>query len=153
MHRGWRERFPRHRLKKAPVSDPSMHHGTCATHVPWCMLGLLTRGVGENVPGHPSGCAACNFKYLAKGPWKGNCRGQCYGCGRSGDLDYLNLCGQLFGKYSQDHLLSPWTKWPLFWQTTISNAFSWMKMIEFRFKVHWNLFPGVEFTMNQHWFR
>ena len=25
------------------VSDPSMHHGTCVTHVPWCMLESLTR--------------------------------------------------------------------------------------------------------------
>ena len=25
-----------------PVSDPDMHHGTCVTHVPWCMLGSLT---------------------------------------------------------------------------------------------------------------
>ena len=24
------------------VSDPDMHHGTCVTHVPWCMLGSLT---------------------------------------------------------------------------------------------------------------
>ena len=23
------------------VSDPDMHHGTCVTHVPWCMLGSL----------------------------------------------------------------------------------------------------------------
>ena len=23
-------------------SDPSMHHGTCVTHVPWCMPGSLT---------------------------------------------------------------------------------------------------------------
>ena len=40
-------------------------------------------------------------------------------------------------------LISPWTKWPLVWQTTISNAFSWMKLIEFRSQFHWHLFPGV----------
>ena len=35
-----------HRLqRKPPVSDPGMHHGTCVTHVPWCMSG--TRGDGE----------------------------------------------------------------------------------------------------------
>ena len=28
-----------------------MRHGTCVTHVPWCMPGSLTRGGGENVPG------------------------------------------------------------------------------------------------------
>ena len=47
----------------------------------------------------------------------------------------------------------PWIKWPLFWQTTISNAFSWMKIIEFWFEFHWNLFPGVQLTISQHWFR
>ena len=26
------------------VSDPDMHHGTCLTHVPWCMSGSLTSG-------------------------------------------------------------------------------------------------------------
>ena len=31
--------FSRHR-----VSDPDMHHGKCATHVPWCMRGSLTSG-------------------------------------------------------------------------------------------------------------
>ena len=33
------------------------HHGTCATHVPWCMSGSLTRCGGENVPGIPGACA------------------------------------------------------------------------------------------------
>ena len=37
-------RFPLHRLpRKQLVSDPSMHHGTRATHVPWCMPGSPTR--------------------------------------------------------------------------------------------------------------
>ena len=50
--------FPRHRLqRKQVVSDPGMHHGTCVTHVPWYMSGLLTRGGGENVPGFPGACA------------------------------------------------------------------------------------------------
>ena len=26
------------------VSKPDMHHGTCVTHVPWCMPGSLTSG-------------------------------------------------------------------------------------------------------------
>ena len=26
------------------VNDPDMHHGTCVTHVPWCMPWLLTSG-------------------------------------------------------------------------------------------------------------
>ena len=42
---------------KPLVRDPGMHHGTCVTHVPWCMLGSLTGGGGENVPSIPSECA------------------------------------------------------------------------------------------------
>ena len=38
-------------------------------------------------------------------------------------------------------------------QTTFSNALSWMKMFEFRLKFHWNLFPRVQLTIFQHWFR
>ena len=32
-------------------------------------------------------------------------------------------------------------------------AFSWMKMIEFRSKFYWNIFPWVQLTISQHWFR
>ena len=50
--------FRRGRLQRKPlVNDPGMHHGTCVTHVPWCMSGSLTRGGGENVPGIPGACA------------------------------------------------------------------------------------------------
>ena len=35
----------------------------------------------------------------------------------------------------------------------IFNAFSSMKVIRFRFKFHWNLFPGVQLTIKQRWFR
>ena len=30
---------------------------------------------------------------------------------------------------------------------------SWMKMLEFRLKFHWNLFIRVQLTMFKHWFR
>ena len=50
--------FPRRRFQsKSLVSDPGMHHGTCVTHVPWCMSGSLIRSDGENVPGIPGACA------------------------------------------------------------------------------------------------
>ena len=69
MHRECRERFPRHRLQIKPlVSDPSMHHGTCVTHVPWCMSGSLTRSCGEDVSGIAGACVTRNFTYLARGP-------------------------------------------------------------------------------------
>ena len=50
--------FPRRRYQMKPlISDPGMHHGTCVTHVPWCMSGSLTCGDGENVPDIPGACA------------------------------------------------------------------------------------------------
>ena len=38
-------------------------------------------------------------------------------------------------------------------QTTFSNAISWMKMFEFRLKLHWTMFLKVQLTIFQHWFR
>ena len=64
-----RERFPRNQLQRELlVSDPGIHHGTCVTHVPWCMSGSLTRSGGENVPGIPGACATRNFANLVRGP-------------------------------------------------------------------------------------
>ena len=57
---------------------------------------------------------------------------------------------------------SPLDKMASISQMTISNAFSWAKMYEFRLKCHWNLFLGVQFTdfflgvqltLLQHWCR
>ena len=38
-------------------------------------------------------------------------------------------------------------------QKTFSNAFSWMKMYDFRLRSHWSLFPRFESIIFQHWFR
>ena len=54
---------------KETASDPSMHHGTCITHVPWCMSGSLTRGGEEDVTDNPCACATRNLAYLVRGPW------------------------------------------------------------------------------------
>ena len=68
MRRECRKRFLRHWLQMKPlVSDPGMHHGTCVTHVPWCMSGSLTPGGAENVPGIPGACATRYFTYLVRG--------------------------------------------------------------------------------------
>ena len=40
-----------------------------------------------------------------------------------------------------------------FFQTTFSNAFSWMKMFQLRLKFHWSLFLWVQLTISHHWFR
>ena len=62
--------FPRHQLhRKLLVIDLRMHHGTCVTHVPWCMSRSITRGNGEIIPDTPGACATRNFPYLARDPW------------------------------------------------------------------------------------
>ena len=38
-------------------------------------------------------------------------------------------------------------------QTTISHAFSWIKMYECWLKCHWSLLPRVQLTLFHHWFR
>ena len=38
-------------------------------------------------------------------------------------------------------------------QTTISDAFFWIKMFEFPLIFHWSLFPMVQLTIYQRWFR
>ena len=38
-------------------------------------------------------------------------------------------------------------------QTTFSNASYWMKLYKFRLRFHWSLFPRVQLTIFQHWFR
>ena len=65
----YQECFPWHWLQRKPlVSDPGMHHGTCITDVPWCILGSLTHDGGENVHGVPGACATRSFTYLERGP-------------------------------------------------------------------------------------
>ena len=55
------------------VNDPDMHHGTCMTHVPWCMPGSLTSGFlcsqwRGNVPSIPGAYTTRNVTYLLRGP-------------------------------------------------------------------------------------
>ena len=69
--------FPPPPTEKETTSDPGMHHGTCVTHVPWCMSGSLARSGGVNVPGIPDACATRNFTYLARGPWQHSYRDVC----------------------------------------------------------------------------
>ena len=64
--------FLRRRVQRKPlVSDPGMHHGTCVTHMPWCMTGSLTRGGGENVPGIPGACARAILRIWQEAHWIG----------------------------------------------------------------------------------
>ena len=52
-------------------------------------------------------------------------------------------------------VLTHWGQYKMaaIFQTTFSNAFSSMKMFKFRLQFHWSLFPRVQLTIFQHWFR
>ena len=67
--------FPCRRFQRKPLdSDPCMHHGTCVTHVPWCMSGSLTCGDRENVPGIPGACAPAILRIWQEAHWDVPCR-------------------------------------------------------------------------------
>ena len=71
MRRECRERFPRHRLQRKPlVNDPGMHHGTCVTHVPWCMSGSLTRRWREKRSRHSRRMRKTKFYESVKRPMR-----------------------------------------------------------------------------------
>ena len=64
--------FPRHRLQRKPlVCDPGMHHGTCVTHMPWCMSGSRWRVKRSR---HSRRMRTRNFPYLARGPCRSSRR-------------------------------------------------------------------------------
>ena len=60
-----------------------------------------------------------------------------------------------FHELTQWSLLTHWVrdKMDANSQTIFSNAFSWMKMLEFRWKFHWSLSARAQLTIFQHWFR
>ena len=64
---------------------------------------------------------------------------------KSFDIDHLRYQGYLV-------ILTHWgwDKMAAVSQTTLSNAFSWMIMLEFRLRFHWNLFLRVQLTIIQH---
>ena len=81
--------FPHCRFQRKPlVSDPGMHHGTCVTHVPWCMSGSLTCGDGENVPGIPGACAPAILRIWQEA----HCTGQSYVCPSASEAIPNNKC-------------------------------------------------------------
>ena len=66
------------------------------------------------------------------------------------DMDVITLsCPNL--NEGLTHL--PLNKMAAILQTTYSSAFSWMKMLEVRLKLYWNLFLMVKLTISQCWFR
>ena len=112
MRRECWERFP-YRLQRKPlVSDPGIYHGTCVTHVLWCMSWSLTRGGGVNVPGIPGAYATRKFTYLEIGPWSFLLTRGCCGFADCFNAFYLKL--EYIMAYIQSVLLSKWSLWRSF---------------------------------------
>ena len=63
---------------------------------------------------------------------------------------YIHVCGMLVVR-ALTHLDR--AKMAAVSKTTLSNAFSWMKMLEFWLRIHWNLLLRFELTIFQHWLR
>ena len=71
----------------------------------------------------------------------------------------IHVTGMIFLQFAGDIFkcifLTHWgrDKMAAISQTTLSIAFPWMKMLEFRLNFHWSLFLRVQLTIFQHWFR
>ena len=67
-----------------------------------------------------------------------------------------NTCMKIYSccQWVNVWLLTYWgrDKMAAIFQTKFSNAFSWMKMYEFRLRFHWSLFPRFKLTIFHHWF-
>ena len=64
---------------------------------------------------------------------------------------WLRLTARIWNNLRWTHL--PLDQMAAVSQTIFSNAFSWMKMYEFRLKFHRQLFLWVQLIIFQHWFR
>ena len=72
------------------------------------------------------------------------------------ELNWLAVKNMVAGKQEMGpQTLTHWgrDKMAAISQMTLSNGFSWMKMLEFRSRFHWSLFPRVKLKIFQFWFR
>ena len=164
MRRECRERCPRHRLQRKPiVSNPGMHHGTCGTHVPWCMSGSLTRGGGQNAPGIPGACAIRNFMYLIRGPWRihhgrpcgtdstlvslysRNHDGKFHS--RTGAHDRFYFSHNIFSVITLQKLRKSLPNRRKSWSEAGNHRWVWNKKGNYTTRLHWNLFNDYQYLI------
>ena len=72
-------------------------------------------------------------------------------CHTDSQLSDLRVCVHNIMQADWTHWLTHWgrDKMAAIFQMTFSNAFSWMKMYEFRSRFHWSLFLRVQWTIFQ----
>ena len=87
-------------------SDPDMHHGTCATHVPWCVPGSLTtgflwsRGRGKRFPIFPANAQPAILRI-----WQGAHGSMKWIAIDSSDCRYPKPCGKTVNMtYAKRHI-------------------------------------------------
>ena len=70
-------------------------------------------------------------------------------------LKWFKIHWKLHSFNASCHHLTHWDrdKMATISQKTLSNAFSWMKMFEFRSKFHWRFFLRVQLPIFRHWIR
>ena len=73
------------------ISDSDMHHGTCVTHVPWCMPGSLTSGFPWNRCGENGAWATRNLPIWQEAHWWDS-EDQSMGTHRTRDGMSYNYC-------------------------------------------------------------
>ena len=131
---GCREGFPRHRLKRKPlvscssmpskrvrdrylIRSPWASYQIVATHVPWCMLGSLTCGGGENVPGIPGACVRIRRVrvrvrklYLKSVQWKTIAQQLLFSISASHRLShgYIHYIQRTYIHKTEDEISSTW---------------------------------------------
>ena len=91
------------------ISDPDMHHGTCATHMPWCIPGSLTHGfLWSWCRGKRSRHSRCmhkaQFYVSGKGPMQSACMGY-----ESDECTRLtNMRCRIYAALDPNELITPW---------------------------------------------
>ena len=139
-------------IHRWPVNSP--HKGQLRGAL---MFSLICTWMNDWVNNHEAGDLRCHrahydvtvmaSTYFGPYWWQIN-NGSYTGLGQPENKPMPNL---VFAKIltSRGNELTHWgrDKMAAIFQTTVSNAFSWMKLYEFWLKFHWSLSQGVQLTM------
>ena len=140
------------------VSDADMHHGTCFTHVLWCMAGSLSFsfevGGGENVPGIPGACATCNFTYLVSGPCQDHVivESKCAMFSNTSPLNYMTTEDSNVTGYKDTRVIAEKYLHVTFWIYVYSDC-KWQTDMLFRYIYMWQVVKVINVWFLLSWIR
>ena len=113
-----------------------------------------TLGSQYNITDHCTEFKLWNIKMYFH--FLGNLHSQYHGCWWPGNKRSQYINSNVIDLVSPRYPVSLLTHLPVDKMAVIyqkTSKFSWMKMLEFRLKIHWNLFLRVQLTISQHWIR